>query len=55
MLTSGEYKWFEFKNSAITYRPFMIILKKTDYGYDIIGEYILGIGLKHSYPDYFNN
>ena len=52
MLTSGEYKWFEFKNCATTYRPFMIILKKTDYGYDIIGEYILGIGLKYSYPDY---
>ncbi len=52
MLTCGEYKWFEFENCATTYSPFMIIVKKTDYGYDIIGEYILGIGLKHSYPDH---
>lgn len=52
MLTSGKYKWYELKNCATTYRPFMIIVKKTDYGYDIIGEYVLGIGLKYSYPNY---
>jgi hypothetical protein len=51
MLTSGEYKWFDFSNCETTY-PFMIIVKKTNFGYDIIGEYILGIGLKYSYPDY---
>lgn len=52
VLTSGEYKWFDFQNCAAVYRPFMIIVEKTDYGYDIIGEYILGVGLKHSFPDY---
>lgn len=52
ILRSGEYEWYDFKKCATTYRPFMIIVKKTSRGYDIIGEYILGIGLTHSYPNY---
>lgn len=52
VLRSGEYEWYDFENCATTYRPFMIIVRKTDRGYDVIGEYILGIGLTHSYPSY---
>lgn len=52
MMRSGIYKWYDFKNCATTFRPFMIIVKRTNRGYDIIGEFILGIGLTNLYPDY---
>ncbi len=52
VLQSGEYEWYDFNNCATTYGPFMIIVRKTDRGYDVIGEYILGIGLTNSYPSY---
>lgn len=51
VLKSGKYEWYEF-NYCATSSPFMIIVRKTDRGYDIIGEYILGIGLTSSYPSY---
>ncbi len=51
MMQSGIYKWYDFEECA-TLRPFMIIVKKTNRGYDIIGEFILGIGLTNLYPDY---
>lgn len=53
MMRSGIYKWYDFDNCTTTFSPFMIIVKRTNRGYDIIGEYILGIGLTNLYPDYF--
>ena len=53
MMRSGIYKWYDFNNCTTTFSPFMIIVKTTNRGYDIIGEYILGIGLTNLYPDYF--
>lgn len=50
VLQSREYEWYDFDNCATIDKPFMVIVKKTDRGYDIIGEYILGIGLTRSYP-----
>lgn len=52
MMLSGRYKWYDFSNCPTTFGPFMIIVKRTNRGYDIIGEYIIGIGLTNSYPDY---
>ena len=52
VLKSGDYKWYDFRTCATTFRPFMIIVKKTNRGYDVIGEFILGIALTYSYPDY---
>lgn len=42
ILKSGKYKWWH--ESRYDSTPFMIIAKKTDRGYDIIRENILGIG-----------
>ena len=42
ILKSGKYKWWH--RSFFDSTPFMIIAKKTDRGYDIIRENILGIG-----------
>ena len=53
MMRSGIYKWYDFRNCTTISNPFMIIVKRTNRGYDIIGEYILGIGLTNLYPDYF--
>lgn len=52
MMRGGNYNWYELKRSATTYSPAMIIVKKTKKGYDVIGEFILGIGLTDLYPDY---
>ena len=54
ILFGGEYKWYEL-NQTLTYSPFLIIVNKTDRGYDLIGEYILGIALTNSYPDFLIN
>lgn len=43
----NNYEWFHFLSE---FSPFLIIVKKTDRGYDIIGEYIVGVGVKYSYP-----
>lgn len=50
MMRNGVYKWYDFSHCA-TSHPFMIIVKKTDRGYDIIGEFLLGVGLTNLYPD----
>ncbi len=41
MLKSGDYKWYDFDDCSTTYGPFMIVVKKTNRGYDIVGEFIL--------------
>lgn len=50
MLTNGKYEWYDFNDCSTNY-PFMIVVKQTDRGYDIIGECILGIGLTHLFPN----
>ena len=42
ILKSGKYKWWH--ESRYDDTPFMIIVKKTSRGYDIIREHILGVG-----------
>lgn len=45
----GKYEWWcdSYSNS---YVPYLLIIKKTDRGYDLIGENIIGIGITSSYP-----
>lgn len=50
VMNSGEYQWYNFNMDSLS--PFMIVVKKTDRGYDIIGEYIVGMGLKNNYPQH---
>ena len=52
MINSGKYRWYNFR---INSNPFIIILKKTDRGYDLIGEFIQGIGVSDYYPEYLKN
>ena len=43
-----RYKWYDFTYSR-TYSPFMVVARKTDMGYDVIGEFILGVALTSAY------
>lgn len=45
----GKYEWWcdSYSNLSI---PYLLIIKKTDRGYDLIGENIIGIGITSSYP-----
>ncbi|WP_316787077.1 hypothetical protein [Pedobacter frigiditerrae] len=49
VMAGDEFKWYNFKQDVFS--PFMIVVKKTDKGYDIIGEYIIGLGLTYNFPD----
>ena len=52
VINSDEYNWYNFWINTL---PFVIILKKTDRGYDFIGEFIQGIGVSDYYPDFLKN
>lgn len=44
----NNYEWINLKLGR--FGPFLVIVKKTDRGYDLIGEYITGIGIKYGFP-----
>ena len=45
MMLSKQYKYYNFWECPIIHAPFLVIVKKTSDGYDIIGEYIIGLGV----------
>ena len=50
LLEGGKYAWYEFQNCA-TRTPFFIVLEKTERGYDLTGECLLGMALRPSFPN----
>lgn len=50
-MLSGKYNWYDFRDCTTVCQPFIIIVKKTLRGYDLIGEFLLGIGLTKLYPN----
>lgn len=51
VLRCNKYNWYDFNDCTTTSRPLLIVVKKTVDGYDIIGEYILGVALTPLYPN----
>lgn len=50
--TENNYEWVNLKLVS-SGSPFLVVLRKTKRGYDLIGEYIVGIGLKYGFPEAF--
>lgn len=48
----NNYEWVNL-NLGGSGSPFLVVLKKTERGYDLIGEYIVGIGIKYGFPKVF--
>ena len=47
----NNYEWINL-NLDSGY-PFFVVVRKTERGYDVIGEYIVGIGIKYGFPKVF--